>query len=296
MSVLNLKAYAKINLHLDVPSRFENGFHEVRTVMQSISLCDDIELSLAKNGKIILECDGAGVPNDSSNLAWRAADMFFRESGAKCGASIKIKKRIPVAAGLAGGSADAAAVLWGLETLCGDPLGKDLLLALGSKLGSDVPFCIKCGTAYADGRGDVMHYFPEMPDCVVLVSRGGEGAPTPWAYGELDRIYNNFSDASYSARGIAPLAASFEKGDIKGAGLKLYNIFESAVLPQRPVAREIKEMMIAGGACGALMSGSGTAVFGIFPPDRKESAENVAELLSFKGYTAFVTVPIGKRF
>jgi len=157
------KAYAKINLHLDVVSKYDNGYHEVNTVMQSVSLADDVFVSLEGDG-ISLICDKDGIPDDNRNIAWRAAERYFAEYGKlSCGVKIKIEKRIPSEAGLGGGSADAAAVLCALNELFDFPLDRKLMLELGASIGADVPFCMIGGTAYADGTGTDIEMLPDMP-------------------------------------------------------------------------------------------------------------------------------------
>ena len=166
MEKLTLKAYAKINLHLDAISKESNGYHKVITVMQTVSLYDDVTFSLRGDGLICIKCDIPTLPCDSRNLAFKAARLFFEHTGIDSGVDIEIIKRIPMAAGLAGGSSDAAAVLSGLNSLCGYPLETSELCELGAKLGADVPFCIVGGTKYADRYGDKLHSFLKMPDCV----------------------------------------------------------------------------------------------------------------------------------
>ena len=284
MTKVRLKAYAKINLHLDVVSKYGNGYHEVRTVMQTISLCDDVEVNLSENGENSIWCDIPSVPTDERNIAWRAADAFFEESGIRGGADIKIVKRIPMAAGMAGGSADGAAVLRALNKLCGYPLSEEALLSLGGRLGADVPFCIRGGTGYADGIGAVLHHFPEMP-C------GKEGVSTPWAYSMLDAKYSDFADGAYKPVAVEHLRDAFEAGNISDMARNMYNIFEGAIEPERPEVTKIKSLMIESGAIGAMMSGSGPSVFGIF--DTEEGARSAAERLCGEGVAAFYAIPTG---
>ncbi len=256
------RAYAKINLHLDVTSRMENGFHSVTTVMQTVSLCDTLTLSLRDDREIFISCDKSFVPTGEKNIAWRAADKLLRAAGLDIGVSIHIEKKIPMAAGLAGGSADAAAVLRGLNELCGEPLTLDELCILAGELGSDVPFCVVGGTALATGRGDVLCPFPALPSCTLLVACGGEGVSTPEAYGMLDERFNRFEN--YSARSLDALEKAIALKDIPAIAASTFNIFEEPILTVRPTARRIKDTMLDCGALGAMMSGSGPSVFGIF--------------------------------
>lgn len=291
---LLLKAYAKINLHLDVVSKAENGYHGVNTIMQTVSLCDDIEISLNSRGTHSIICDCEGVPTDSKNLAWRAADLFFEAAGKELWADIKIRKRIPMAAGLAGGSADAAAVFRGLNTLCGEPLAQETLLELGARLGADIPFCIVCGATFADGFGERLHPIEPMPSCYIVVACGKEGVSTPWAYSMLDRKYENFAYDAYLPHSPKRLISAIEKKDISDVAANIYNIFESAIEEERHEVTMIKSYMNEGGALGAMMSGSGPSVFGIF--DSKEKAEATLEALNTLGVSAFLSEPISNSF
>ena len=294
MKTITKKGYAKINLHLDITGRMFDGYHLVETVMQSISLCDDITLSLRDDGAFSLSCNVEGVPTDAKNLAIKAVLAFREKTGVKYGADIVIEKRIPMAAGVAGGSADAAAALLCFNEACGNILSIDELCALGATLGADVPFCIVGGTAYADGKGDVLHDFEKMPDCYILAACGGEGVSTPFAYKTLDDMYADFLDKSvYSSRGTDKLSRAMLDGDLSLIAKSMYNIFEEPILSLRWVAKDIKETMKKGGALGAMMSGSGPSVFGIFAD--KESAESVAETIRKKGHFAEVCRPVGNE-
>lgn len=284
-----LKAYAKINLYLDVTSREENGFHRVNTVMQTLSLCDDIEISLNNRGSNSIVCDRADIPTDSKNLAWRAADIFFEAAKIDLRADIKISKRIPMAAGLAGGSADAAAVFIGLNELCDMPLSLEDLLSLGARLGSDIPFCIAKGTSFADGFGEHLHPIAPMPHCYIVVGCGKEGVSTPWAYSMLDKKHGDFAPQKYIPRSPEKLISSIEQGDVVAIAENIYNIFESTIEPERSEVTMIKSYMNDGGALGAMMSGSGPSVFGIF--DRKEKAIDTLEKLKSAGVSAFLAEP-----
>ena len=264
MKEITLSAYAKINLHLDVTSRLDNGYHEVSTVMQSVSLCDEVTVGLCEDEGISISCDVDWVPTDSKNLAWRAADLFFDCCGFRKGVSIRIVKRIPAAAGLAGGSADAAAVFLALNELCGYPLERDELLGITAKLGADVPFCVAGGVKYADGFGEKLHTFPKPPHCYFVIAVGREGVSTPWAYKMLDERYGGFDNDSYSPRSLSGLVLAISSGDISELGKNIYNIFESVIEPERAEVAQIKRELLESGAVGAMMSGSGPSVFGIF--------------------------------
>ena len=288
------KAYAKINLHLDVTGIMSDGYHAVSTVMQSLSLCDVITVSDIKKAdnspEFSVSCNLSGVPCDERNLAVKAAMLFCEETGLSLSAHINIEKHIPMAAGMAGGSTDGAAVLRALNSACGYPLDTDSLCALGAKLGADVPFCIVGGTRFADGRGDILHEFPRMPDCSIVVACEGEGVSTPWAYKLLDETYNNFSDSAYTPKDTNDLRTALTSGNVKEVAKNIYNIFESPVLARRPVAAQIKEILLSSGADGAMMSGSGPSVFGIF--ENEENAKKAAELLESRGFKAHICRPV----
>ena len=288
MSSITVKAFAKINLHLDVTSIMDNGFHAVNNVMQSVTLCDDVTLTKRNDTSITVDCNVDGVPKNEKNLAYRAAALFCEKAGVSIGADIYIEKRIPMAAGLAGGSADAAATLKGMNFLCGEPLSTNELCSIGSELGSDIPFCIVGGAAFADGKGDILHDFPSMPDCAIVIACGGEGVSTPMAYRMLDEKYDRFS--SYIPSDLSALRRAAELKDITLISKSTFNIFEEPVLSVRPVAASIKQTMLDSGAICAMMSGSGPSVFGIF--DSTESAEKAARTIAKMGVAPHVCRPL----
>lgn len=286
-----VRGYAKINLHLDVVGKMENGYHRVETVMQTVSLYDDVTLSRKKEGGFSLRCNVRDVPTDGRNLAIRAAQLFCEATGVSEHLDIAIDKRIPMAAGMAGGSADAAAVLIGMNRLNGELLSVDELCALGGRLGADVPFCIVGGTAYADGRGEILHPFPSMPACAIVIACAGEGVSTPWAYGLLDERYRDFADASaHGTLGI--LREAMVRGDLLEVAHGTYNIFETPVLERRPVAAEIRDSLEKNGALVARMSGSGPSVFGIFAGERE--ARTAVSALEQQGYHPYLCYPVPK--
>ena len=292
MQEISVLAYAKINLHLDVLGVAENGYHLVNTVMQTVSLCDDVTVSLNDTGVHSIKCDVSGIPLDAKNLAWRAADIFFNKTGLSFGADISIVKRIPAAAGLAGGSADAAAVFIALNELCGNPLSEDELCEMSAKLGADVPFCIAGGAKFADRFGDVLHPFFPLPDCYVVVTCGREGVSTPWAYAKLDETFSGFAEGAYIPKDIAPLRDALSSGDLVGVCQNIYNIFEGVIEKERAEVGALRGVMLDSGAVGAMMSGSGPSVFGIFDDFKKAEAARsaIAEL----GVPAFVCKPVSR--
>lgn len=290
------RGYAKINLHLDITGRLEGGFHSVATVMQTVSIFDEVtvfDIEESSEARFTASCNIEGVPTDEKNLAVKAALAFCQKAGVSLRGKIDIQKNIPMAAGMAGGSADGAAVLRALNKALGDPLTVKELCSIGSSLGSDVPFCIVGGTAYADGKGDILHPFPEMPACVIVAACEGEGVSTPWAYRLLDGLYSDFTEnCGYESKNTEPLKSALASGNIKAVSDNMYNIFEEPVLKERPVASEIKRLMLEAGAVGAMMSGSGPSVFGIFACEK--CGERAGALLESRGYKAHICRPSGK--
>ena len=286
MKTITELAYAKINLHLDITGILQNGFHSVRTVMQTVSLCDTVTLTERKDGELTVECDDPTIPSGKDNLAYRAARAFCRELGRDVGADIFIEKRIPMAAGLAGGSADAAAVLRGMNTLCDSPMSQEQLCRIGSTLGSDIPFCIVGGATLAEGKGDLLSAFPRMPDCAIVIAKGGEGVSTPEAYGMLDSLYGGFvSPECHPPVSTLPLEKAISDGEVSAVANRIYNIFERPILSVRPVAAKIKSLMLKNGALGAMMSGSGPSIFGIFEnTDAAQSAVTAIEQIGVKAH------------
>lgn len=304
-----LSAPAKINLFLDVTARRPDGYHEIAGVMQSISLCDTVTVEVTEPTgmylcslsnhttgaeTITLTCTNPDLPTDSRNLAWRAAEKFFAATGRGCkNLLIHIEKRIPAAAGMAGGSTDAAAVLVGLNDLFGHPLTPSALCEVGLTLGADVPFCIMGGAQITEGIGEALTPITPMPACELVVACGGEGVSTPAAYKALDNLYGNFNPAAYTPRSreLSTLKSALWQGDLTALCGSTFNLFESVVLPDRPVARQIKETLQACGAVTAMMSGSGPSVFGVFPKG-DGSAEKAREALEALGIPAWVCEPV----
>lgn len=282
---IEARANGKINLYLDVLSDGTGGFHKIKSIMQSVSLCDRVLVSAVKDcaAQIELECSLPFVPTDERNIAHIAAKLFLERLGTTAKVHIRLQKRIPVAGGMAGGSADGAAVLTALNRLYGNPFSVAELCEIGAKLGSDVPFCILGKTALCEGRGEILTPLENRAKLLLLIVPSSEGVSTPWAYGELDRMYGDFTEreekdgARYDA-----LTKSLADGDVRGICDNMYNIFESAIIEQRPLAKRAKELLLENGAMGAMMSGSGPTVFGIFGDEGKRAA--AAEELKNAGY------------
>ena len=299
---ITMNARAKINLFLDITGRRPDGYHTITGVMQSISLCDTVSVEVTEptdNGfvgaeTITLTCSNPDIPTDNRNLAWRAADAFFAATEKGCKSlTIHMEKRIPAAAGMAGGSTNAAAVLVGLNHLFGNPLAVEALCEVGLKLGADVPFCIKGGAQITEGIGEIMTPVSTMPPCELVVACGGEGVSTPAAYKALDALYGNFDPAVYTphTEGLSTLLSALEQGDLNALCGSTFNLFESVVLPERPVAQSIKETLLTLGAITSMMSGSGPSVFGVFPKGNG-SAQKACEVLTAQGIPAWVCEPV----
>jgi 4-diphosphocytidyl-2-C-methyl-D-erythritol kinase len=286
MNAVKEKAYSKINLFLDVTGKREDGFHDVVTVMHSLSLSDDITVCAnAGAGRIRVLLDGNNrLPTDSKNLAYLAAKVFMDTAGIKSDITIKLNKKIPVSAGLAGGSSDAAAVLRAMNKLFKRPLTDKLLLEVAARLGSDVPFCLIGGTALCFGRGEKIERLPSNLKLHCVVAIGDEHVSTPVAYAALDKLYSDFDGTVTTKVGTCreDILASVKEGQIKSG---IFNIFEDAVLPICPIAAEIKDKMYELGASHALMSGSGPSVYGIF--ENEDVARAAALSLSECGVNAY---------
>ena len=288
MNAVKEKAYAKINLFLDVTAKRDDGFHEIKTVMHTVSLADEITVfSVLTRGtaQIHISIDGASfLPTDGRNLAVKAAKLFLEKCGINANINIKMKKNIPVAAGLAGGSSDAAAVLRALNRIFGKPLGEKAMLSLAAELGSDVPYCLIGKTMLCEGRGEVMSRLPSLTGMHFLIVKIDEHVSTPMAYSELDRVYNDFKESVEPAVSLEELILSLNGGKFDASCL--YNIFENAVFNLVPKSKAVKERLLSLGADGAMMSGSGPTVFGIF--STRDDAEKAKNALEADGYTAFV--------
>lgn len=266
---LGLKAYGKINLGLDVVRRRDDGYHEVRMIMQTVGLYDRIDLFRRERPGIGIETNLYYLPNNENNLAYKAAKLLMDEFSVGEGVDIKIRKFIPVAAGMAGGSADAAAVLFGVNRMFSLGLSTGELMKRGVKLGADVPYCIMRGTALSEGIGEVLTPLPPVPQCQVLIAKPGVSVSTKFVYENLH--VNRLPEEAHPD--IDRLIRGIEARDLREIASHMGNILETVTIPAHPVIREIKEKMLDMGAVGALMSGSGPTVFGLFmSPSKAEAA------------------------
>ena len=257
-----VKAPAKINLSLDVLSKRSDGFHEVEMVMTMVDLADRIELELVDDGRIHILSHDRFVPGDHRNLAYKAADLLRKRYGVTQGVAITIQKQIPVAAGLAGGSSDAAATLRGLNKLWNLNIPIDDLAEIGSEIGSDVAFCIYGGTALATGRGEVIQELPAPPKCWIILAKPSIGVSTA-------DVYQNFKVTEDNHPNTEGMVKAIREQDYKGMCENLGNALESVTLKMHPEVAHIKEQMERFGADAVLMSGSGPTVFGLVEYESK---------------------------
>lgn len=271
---LILKAHGKINLGLDVVRRLENGYHQVRMVMQSVELADTVTMRRLPEDRIVLKTDKPGLPCDERNLACKAAKLMKEKFSLSGGVEIFLEKRIPVAAGMAGGSADCAAVLKGMNGLFGLGLSLRELQDEGVKLGADVPYCLMGGCALSEGIGEVLTALPKPPACTLLLAKPDIDVSTKYVYENL-RL-----DELSRHPDIDGILQSIGSGDLEGLCGKLENVLESVTGKAYPVIGAIEEAMKAEGALAAVMSGSGPTVFGIFR--EKEAAERAMERVTGK--------------
>ena len=262
MDNISLKALAKINLGLDVVRRRDDGYHEVRMIMQTINLFDRLEIKKIKESAIKIHTNLFFLPVNENNLVYKAAKLLIDEFGIQEGVSVGLTKKIPVAAGMAGGSTDAAAMLFGMNRLFGLGLSKKQLMERGVKIGADVPYCIMRGTALAEGIGDKLSPLPEMVKCPVLIAKPQISVSTKFVYQNLKL------DDKTVHPDIDRLIEDIRNKDLKAVSDHMGNVLESVMIPNYPVISQIKEQMMDSGAVGSMMSGSGPTVFGLFDDSR----------------------------
>lgn len=271
---LEKQSPCKVNLLLNILGKRPDGFHELETLFHPVAVHDEMSFARAGQG-IQLTCSDPSLPTDHRNLAYRAAELFLRGSKIKEGVRVRLEKRIPLAAGLGGGSSNAATTLLGLNELFGRPLGMDKLQLIAAFLGSDVPFFLQSNPALATGRGEQIQsldFFPALKGTVFLLIHPGFGIATPWAYQNLARFPAALNGQPGRAR---QLVSHLQAGDIKTAGSELYNSLEAPALEKYPLLGMFQEFLRANGAAAALMSGSGSTTFAIV--EGQAAAEALAE-------------------
>lgn len=285
MTTLYEPAYAKINLTLDVLGKRPDGYHDLKSVMQTISLRDDIEIDVGTGKPWVLRCDQEGIPCDERNLAWKAAKLYCDTmSKDPDGLEIRITKRIPSEAGLGGGSADAAAVLRALNHHYGDPLSILALAELGAQVGSDVPFCVVGGTVMCEGRGERLRILPKMPDCVFVVAKPEFSSSTPELYRKIDeKAIAHRPD--HNAMESALLA-----GDLSKVAQNVCNVFDPVVTEEHLELNYLKSIFYNYGSIGHQMTGSGSAVFAIV--SEFEIAAVICDMLRQNYPRIFIAKPV----
>ena len=285
MTTLYEGAFAKLNLTLDVLGKREDGYHDLKSVMQTISIRDDIEIDVGTGKPWVLTCSRDDIPTDERNLAWKAAKVFCDAAKKDPnGIEIRITKRIPSEAGMGGGSADAAAVLRALNRHYGYPFSVLALAELGAQVGSDVPFCVLCGTAMVEGRGERLRKLPDMPDCIFVVCKPGFSVSTPELYKKIDSVAVS-KRPDHKAMESALLA-----GDLRGVCENVYNVFDPVVTEEHLELNYIKSLFHQYGAISYQMTGSGSAVFAIV--SEFEVAAVICSMLRDNYPEVFIAKPV----
>ncbi len=282
MDQITRKAYAKINIGLDVLRRRADGYHEVRMIMQTVDLCDDLLFEKTVKPGIELRTDCGELPVNGDNLICKAADLLMRERAVQEGVRITLTKRIPIAAGMAGGSSDAAATMHGLNELFQMGYSITQLQELGVKLGADIPYCLVGGTMLSEGIGEILSPLPAPPECFLVVAKPDINVSTAFVYGNLH------ADTLTYHPDIDGMIEALRACDLKGITDRLGNVLETVTVREHPVIEELKELLRGEGAENALMSGSGPTVFGIFT--QRETAHKAAEAVVRSGLARQVHV------
>lgn len=282
MNNITLQAHAKINLTLDVLGKRADGYHDLSMIMMEIPLADSV--ALEKSDKISVSTNLSFLPNNQKNIAYQAAEQFFSETGIQGGVTIQIEKNIPVSAGLAGGSTDAAAVLKGLNQMYETGLTLEQLRAIGNQIGKDIPFCLQGGIALAEGTGEKLRTLPSLPHCyMVLIKPHHLNVSTKEVFSSLNLSRMELHPDTNGA------ITALESGDLNGLCRRMYNVLEDVTVKKHPVIAELKYIMLEYGALGSVMSGSGPSVFGIF--NSLEQAKQAEEkLLTFDKQVYFMKI------
>ena len=277
------RAYAKINLSLDVLGKLENGYHEVKMVMQTVSVFDLVTVTQIKEG-IEISTNLPFLPKDKNNLAYKAAEAFFNYTGIKAGVHIDISKRIPVGAGLAGGSSNASAVLKAMNKLFNTRLSLKELCSIGVNIGADVPYCVLGGTRLAEGIGEKLSPLPKIPQCYILLVKPAFSISTKTVYEKIDSI------TDYRHPDTDSIIDGLYKSDIDKVATSMGNVLEEVSLADHPVLSTLKSELMELGAIGAQMSGSGPTVFGIFKTE--DEVKNAKQVLWGKYKTVYICTPV----
>ena len=283
MDKIRINAMAKINLGLDVLRRRENGYHDVKMIMQTVNIYDTLEFVKTEAPGIVVKVDAMELPTDENNLIYKAAKLLFEQCAVTKGVIITLTKRIPIAAGMAGGSTDAAAALVGINQLFDLQLSIQELKEIGVKIGADVPYCIEGGTALSEGIGEILTKLPDAPDCFVVVAKPEISVSTKYVYENL-----HANELKYHPD-IDGMVEAIRNGDLDGVCTRMENVLETVTEKKYPVISELKALLKNAGAENSLMSGSGPTVFAIFK--EKEKAEKALEIVKDSGLAkqSFVT-------
>ena len=284
MERISINAMAKINLGLDVLRRRENGYHDVKMIMQTVNIYDTLDFVKLQESKIVVKTDTMELPTDENNLIYKAAKLLFEKCGVIEGVEITLTKRIPIAAGMAGGSTDAAAALVGINALFDLNLSMDELKEIGVKIGADVPYCIEGGTALSEGIGEILTKLPDAPDCFVVVAKPEISVSTKYVYENL-----HANELKYHPD-IDGMVKAIRENDLDGVCKRMENVLETVTETKYPVISELKKLLKDAGAENSLMSGSGPTVFAIFKEE--EIANRALEAVKNSGLAkqSFVTV------
>ena len=284
MERISINAMAKINLGLDVLRRRENGYHDVKMIMQTVNIYDTLDFVKLPESKIVVKTDHMELPTDENNLIYKAAKLLFDKCGVTEGVEIHLTKRIPIAAGMAGGSTDAAAALVGINKLFALDLSMNELKEIGVKIGADVPYCIEGGTALSEGIGEILTKLPDAPDCYVVVAKPEISVSTKYVYENL-----HANELKYHPD-IDGMVAAIKAGDLDGVCERMENVLETVTEQKYPVISQLKKLLKDAGAQNSLMSGSGPTVFAIFKEEAL--AKKALEAVEESGLTkqSFVTV------
>lgn len=280
-----VEAPGKVNLSLDITGNTSDGYHTLETVMQSIDLCDVLVIGKRCDDELRVTCSNPAAPENDMNIAYLAAKEFFKSTGEpEQGLSIHIDKAIPVEAGLAGGSADAAAVIRGLDRLFETSLPPEQLQEIGFKVGSDVPFCLMGGCALAKGRGEVLTALPSIPDCRITIAKPPRGMSTRYAF----KLYDSYS-GELGRPDTQRMVSSVTEGDLAGIGRNMFSVFGS--IGKVDETEMLGGVMLCAGALGSVLSGSGSAVIGLF--DSEKEAKNCLHLLKEQVRDCWLARPVG---
>lgn len=283
MNSLWINAPAKINLGLDVVRRREDGYHEVKMIMQSIRLFDRLTLTRSRTPGIRLTTNLSFLPVNEDNLVYKSARLLMDEFGIRDGLDIRLEKRIPVAAGMAGGSTDAASCMIALNRLFHLKLSEKALMKRGVTLGADIPYCIRKGTALSEGIGEILTPLPDAPDCYILIAKPNCHVSTRFVYSNLKL------DETTAHPDIDTMIEAIRRNDLRGMCANMANLLETVTIPEHPEIEHIKQTLLDQGALGALMSGSGPTVFGVFDDlNQAKAAKAACRALPFRCFV-FVT-------